>query len=313
MATDPNTTKARAASFTRNPDRYIDLVDGNASIYTEVRFHEYSRSISSQVRSGRTTAHLILPIPFLLNDITAVNIQRFDLDLIQNAQIAAASGVNTFGENGLGGLFKGAANAIGDATGLNSVSGLTWDDVKNVATKTASEATKIMALNPWANDGVSKAAQSYNGIVRNPHVSSIFNGVDLKTFQLNFRVSVGSAKEADSLNKAIMLIRNRMHPEAIADRLVLKYPDVATMKFVGMSKMVPRIKEAFIQQLNVTNFPQGPAVYRDGTPVEVLIDITLTEIDARMRDDEDNAIDDSFLIPSSAQSASNNGFSEGNI
>jgi hypothetical protein len=250
-----------------------------------------------------------------LNDITTINIETFKLDKIQNAAIAASAGVNVTKDGTIGKFAKNLIDKTENGLGENAENdaALSFSNLWNGIKDASGAATKAIALQPWAADGASKVAQSYNGIVRNPHVSSIFNGVDLKTFQLNFRVSVGSAKEADNLNKAVLLIRNRMHPEAIANSLVLKYPDVATMKFVGMSEMVPRIKEAFIQQLNITNFPQGPAVYRDGTPVEVLIDITLTEIDARMRDDEDNVIDDSFLIPSSAQSASDNGFSEGNI
>lgn len=306
--TDPNTTKGRAASFTRNPNRYVDLVDGNATLYTEIRFHEYSRSINSQVRGTRTTAQLVFPIPFLLNDITNINIEQFELDKIQNLMIAASAGSDYLNNadstkilNDISKATKKTIESVGGTfnTFLDTTekTGKMFTGIQAALESPLSAASKGLALQPWANEGASKVAQSYNGIVRNPHMSSIFNGVNLKNFQLNFRVSVGSAKEADALNKAITLIRNRMHPESVGDKLVLKYPDVATMQFVGMREMVPRIKESFIQSLNITNFPQGPAVYRDGTPVEVLIDMTLTEIDARLRDDEDNTAPDGSLIP----------------
>lgn len=149
-------------------------------------------------------------------------------------------------------------------------------------------AARAAALAPGVSDtGIGKYAQSATGMVRNPHLTTIFEGVKLKTYQFNWKMAPKSADEARNLNNIINHIKWSMHPEIIGGGFALEYPFLATVEFVGPpSAVMPNVKDSFITRFDVSGAASGvPAFYKDGQPVTVEIAMAFQEINIQTKDD----------------------------
>jgi hypothetical protein len=126
---------------------------------------------------------------------------------------------------------------------------------------------------------VGRQAQSAFGIVRNPHTTTIFNGVNARSHQFAFRLSPKNANEAQTMMNIIATIRNNMLPEESFGGFALDYPYLVKMDFTGIDGTITPVYFSFISDIRVDYTGGGGAsFYKDGKPVDVTLTISLREL-----------------------------------
>jgi hypothetical protein len=197
-----------------------------------------------------------------------VNTENFDL---------LASAANAINQNG-----GGAAGAI--AAGKSAI-----ENIGQNYTGVGSIVQQAVALTPGISDtGVSKFAQASAGMVRNPHLTSIFDGVKLKTFQFEWKLSPKSSDEAIMMRGMITKVKKYMHPTISAMGFALDYPYLARVRFeTGQSKsLMPNTGWSFLTGFDVNTTTGGiPSFYTDGQPTTITIQMAFQEINIRTSED----------------------------
>lgn len=233
--------------------------------YTRMSLRKYERPNPGASYKASIETYIRLPIPQQLIDSFNISVSGNNMELLGNisnapAQLAAAG--RSLSED-----FAAAKGGEGSAI------------MKMVG--------EVAALTPGISDSnLGKFSQSNLGIVRNPHLTTIFEGVALKQYQFTWRISPKSEKEAQSMNRMLEYIKAFMHPEIIGEGFALDYPYLATVEFVTGSSNInlPNVSDSFITGLAINSMGGGtPAFYRDGTPVITEISMTFQEIDIKTR------------------------------
>lgn len=233
--------------------------------YTRMSLRKYERPKPGSNLTPSFRTYIRLPIPQQLADSFNISVSGNNMELLGNisdasAQLAAAG-------KSLSEEFAKAKEGEGAA-------------IMNIA-------GKVAALTPGISDtNLGKFSQSQLGVVRNPHLTTIFEGVALKQYQFTWRISPKSEKEAQSMNSMLEYIKAFMHPEIIGEGFALDYPYLATVEFVTGSSNInmPNVSDSFITGLSINSMGGGtPAFYRDGTPVITEISMTFQEIDIKTR------------------------------
>jgi hypothetical protein len=146
------------------------------------------------------------------------------------------------------------------------------------------------AIAPGISDTIiGKYAQSVSGQVRNPHLTTIFEGVRPKSYQFVWKLAPKSSDEARSLNRIIDHVKTYMHPKIIPGGYALEYPYLATVDFIGLPySIMPNVNDSFITRLDINGAGTGtPAFYKDGQPISVEIAMSFQEINIQTRDNFD--------------------------
>lgn len=240
-------------------------------IYSKIDFFEYRRASDTNAER-RQTASVILPVP-----------ERF-LDS-QNISISDRE----FGYTGFVASLVSRGATLGGS--INELSGKFESAGKSFIQDPAQAIATMLALVPGSTD-TQLLARQYAGTIPNPHVSAVFNGVDLKEFNFNFRLSPRSQQEADTINRIINVFRARTHPNpgTVAGAIYsLDYPDLAKMTIVG-AKGLTSVNFSFISRFNVSySSGSNMAFYKDGQPIEIALDFNMKEIDIRTRENYDGS------------------------
>jgi hypothetical protein len=220
---------------------------------TVLRFEEYNRDRPSSEPSNVTTAIINLPLPQQIPDVMSIKTGTYDMAFTENITNAADA-------------FSGGS--IADKL-KNEFSG---DSKKDVA--------RAIALTPLlTNDDRRAQSGIVGGIVKNPHTTSFFDGVNLRGYYLNWKFSPRSQSESDSLKQIIDTIKERIHPEEAVEGYALDYPDLVYVDFEGESKeYLPKFYRSFISEVTVnTSSGEGMSFYKSGAPVTVELGIRFNE------------------------------------
>lgn len=234
--------------------------------YTRMSLRKYERPKPGSTLSPTFRTYIRLPIPQQLIDSFNITVSGNNMDLLGNFQQSAQM----------------------------QAAGITLADKFNAETQGSNAAGSIMsmvgmvaALTPGISDSnLARFSQSQLGVVRNPHLTTIFEGVALKTYQFTWKLSPKSESEARMMNSMIDYVKAFMHPEIIEGGFALDYPYLATVEFVtgSSSANLPNVSDSFITGLSINSMGGGtPAFYRDGNPVIIEISMTFQEIDIKTR------------------------------
>ena len=234
--------------------------------YTRMSLRKYERPKPGSTLAPTFRTYIRLPIPQQLIDSFNMSVSGNNMDLLGNFQESAQM----------------------------QAAGITLADKFNAETQGSTAAGSIMsmvgmvaALTPGISDSnLARFSQSQLGVVRNPHLTTIFEGVALKTYQFTWKLSPKSESEARMMNSMIDYIKAFMHPEIIEGGFALDYPYLATVEFVtgSSSANLPNVSDSFITGLSINSMGGGtPAFYRDGNPVIIEISMTFQEIDIKTR------------------------------
>jgi hypothetical protein len=234
--------------------------------YTRMSLRKYERPSPSSAPSPSMKTYIRLPIPTTLTDTFNMTVSGNNMDLLGDLSNAPAQ------------LMIAGSSMIEDFSKAKESSGASL--LKMVG--------EVAAYTPGISDSnLGKYSQSQLGVVRNPHLTTIFEGVALKTYAFTWKLSPKSAKEAQMINRMIDYIKAYMHPEIIGEGFALDYPYLATVDFVVGSDSnpnLPNVRDSFITGLSINSMGGGTtAFYRDGNPVITEISMSFQEIDIQTR------------------------------
>lgn len=219
---------------------------------TILKFVEYQRFTAADDPSDKTRAILSLPMPIQITENNQMKIDSFDGGLVS----ALANQSNKVIDGG------GLLDMLGiDETGF-------W---KNL--------TRAASLSPWHySDNQKRQVETFTGVIKNPHTTAVFDGVQLRTFALTWKFSPRSEPESIELHKIINTIRERIHPKE--SQYALDYPDLVFVEFEGESKeFLPKFYRSFISAMTVNpSSGEGLAFYKDGAPINIELNLTFNEI-----------------------------------
>lgn len=251
---DPNKTSGREGG---NAVSLSYPLNESLSRYTMLRFVQYTRFEPKSNIETITTATIQLPIP---NQIP------------ENIQIK--TGATDVG-------YVGNLNNIYDKASGSTLSDIISSSKDQFSDDVVKNSARAIALSPSIfGDDAKKSAELSAGLVKNPHTTSFFDGVNLRTFNLTWRFSARNQNESNMINNIINLIRERMHPEESLSGYSLDYPDLVYVDFEGDVKpYLPQYNRSFITNMNInTSSGDGTIFYKSGAPIFVEIMLTFAEI-----------------------------------
>lgn len=244
-----------------------------AQYFTRLGLRKYSRPRPGSKKTTDIMSYIRLPLPANLTDSFNMDVNQHSFDMLGMAVDNSLANLLAAGKEKTS-QFIGE---LGSAYDTGNFSG-----ISDIAMKTA-------AMMPAISDtGLGRFAQQQVGMIRNPHITNLFEGVKLKSYQFNWKLAPKSADEARMLNNLIDYIKAYMHPEIMQLGFSMEYPYIATLDFeVGNSTTsLPKVKDSFITRLDVNSAASGtPAFFNDGNPVTTEISMSFQEIDIQTRKD----------------------------
>lgn len=196
----------------------------------------------------------------------------------------AVDGLRAMGRDGFGNKVKGTIDSIANlaerATALGGATAL-------------QEATKKLGGDALSLDDI---FGSVSGSIMNPNTELLFNAIDMRNFQLNFKLVPRNAPEAIDINNIIRQFQKAVLPER-SPGSVMGLNDGGTntgvsLGFIGMPKLVrvtfmhrskenkalPRFKMCAITNTDINYTPDGAfSTYSQGQPVAIGLSIGFQE------------------------------------
>lgn len=178
-----------------------------------------------------------------------------------------------------------------DAEGLKSTG-------KEIVDAAASVALTGNSL--FGNAGVSAAA----GLASNPKKEMYFEGVDFRTFTLDYRLFPKNEQESRYIKNIVDMFKFHMYPEyKSGGRFTFIYPsefDITFFKGEGLENpWITRIATSVLTNMVVNYTPTGTwSVHKDGSPVMVQISLTFKELSILTKENLRNpSVDQSNISP----------------
>lgn len=250
-----------------NELKFITYPTDLASAYSiGFTFYEYERFKFYSEASVKPRDVIRLPLPNNLTDALTINYNNFDMGPLRGP--AFESAIRKLGDfeqlNDIGALGRLAGQTAKDV-----ISALSDPDVARVVGR-----RMLQKLSPDISSTVDLAL----GNTPNPHNTVSFNGVGLRAFRFNWRLSPNNAKDSDELQRLIYALKSKSLPRKKGEYL-LNYPDYVKVKIYpqklnDLFQFTPMIVDSFA----VNYAPSGNiAFHGDDTPQEVELTITLRE------------------------------------
>lgn len=233
-----------------------------------IRFVEYERWFPGSKGTDKTTAIINLPLPTTVPDQIQLKFGGIDTDFLMNnyQNIKDNLSGHSFGD-----LMKQGSSAFTDISKK--------DLVRAFALGGESLVGLIPGGSTLANSGAIGAAGLIGGVVKNPHTTSVFDGVSNRVFNFTWRFSPRSEAESIAVNNIINTIKMRILPEESFKGYALDFPDLAYIDFEGdVKEYLPKIYRSFITNINVSNTNGDVlALYKSGAPVNIELNATFAE------------------------------------
>lgn len=221
-----------------------------------------------------------LPIPANLS--TGYNAKYANMPIGPAGKIAQQTIASAQGE---GGKLGAIADLLGTPAGQDSLSGA----VKNIGATLAQEQLSgivggaIGGITGFAAGAAAGEAQQgalqVTGVARNPHLAVLFEGVDMRTHQFQYKFIPRNRGESDTLREIIKQFKLAMAPEFIESGHFFNYPDEFDIR-IGNPEYLFKIGTSVLIdfQLNYTA-QDGSLFHVNGAPVAVSLALTFQELD----------------------------------
>lgn len=192
--------------------------------------------------------------------------------------------------------------AVGDALrGGSNVKDL--ESAKNI-TANAEEDVKSKAKSLWgmdslgnvmsfllSNKGVDSGGVQAAGVLHarrvvNPHTSSFFTNVNVRSFSFSFSLIASSVEERDAIKQIVEHFRVNLYPEASEGGLFSKFPPTWSIGFfygtgasngTQLNQYIPKIHRCFLQSMNTVYNSSANSFHADGSPFDVTVALGFTE------------------------------------
>ena len=210
-------------------------------------------------------------------------------------------------------LATDALRAMGQGSlGNKAAAGITA--INNLLDKTgplAGAAALQTATTKLAGDSLSydDIFGGISGAIFNPNTELLFGGVQMRNFQLNFKLVPRHSQESGEVNNIVTQFKRAMLPSTDPGRVfgfnatgknrgiklgfigVPKLVRVSFMKGSGENARLPRYKMCALTSVDVNYTPDGTyATYTDGQPVAVGLSLNFQETKICFAEDIDNSV-----------------------
>jgi hypothetical protein len=164
---------------------------------------------------------------------------------------------------------KGAIKNVGAALAQEQLSTVIGGAIGGIAGAVAGEA---------AGQGLQGTLQTA-GVARNPHLAVLFEGVDMRTHQFNYKLIPKNEGESATLQDIIKQFKLAMAPEFIESGHFFNYPDEFDIEFSNTSYLF-KIGTSVLTDFQVNYTAQdGSLFHSNRAPVAVSISMTFQELD----------------------------------
>lgn len=196
----------------------------------------------------------------------------------KNITNAAANILRSAGASGFDKI-KGAGDTL-----TNAVGGLAY----MAGARVIREFVQATGGDSLSNDDVFGLI---SGAVLNPNTELLFSGVDMRNFQLNFKLVPRNAPEAAQVNAIVAHFKKASLPDRVPEKIFgsdqeikrnfIGVPKLVRVSFMSGSsehKQLPKFKMCAITQVDVNYTPDGVyATYDGGQPVAMTLSIGFQE------------------------------------
>ena len=278
----------------------------------QLNFYQYSYSKAAaygkgDFAMGAIKKQVVLPLPISLIDNYGIQVQGSDLGVIGGL---AADKITSAGQKGLVGAAEQFSNQVYEAgkDSFGKAKSMFANESNMAATALGAGQEAIKASQYFLRNtieslfqGAGTALSVTNGTAINPHTALAFEGVSLKNYSFNWRLSPKNVSEAETIRNIINVIKSQSHPsfESVGgsssgslSRGLLKYPDLVTPMLIGLDPSHFWIfKPCMISSISVNYAPEGVAVQAGGKPAIIELTVEMTETVIRTRDDFNDTVD----------------------
>ena len=276
-----------------------------------VQFDVFSRAAGSTLASVRGNksqldkllSTIYLPMPANLGVQYSADYQNEDLGLIGAAAVEGATnlletGSDVFKKLGtaVGNLVKGEVSGASTASldAVRVIGSAASKTVDNLISEGGTGAAAAVGAIAAKVGGTAKATvANVTGAAPNPHRVVLFQGVQYREHQFQYRLSPKSSAETQTITRIINNLKYYMHPEfgggggGITARAFLSYPELFRIKFKNDTHLFQTLP-CVLKSLQVQYHPMGyPAYIRadgDIAPVEVDIQMSFQETEIITKD-----------------------------
>lgn len=238
-----------------------------AEAFITLEWAQYDRSNPFKAGSigGATPIHLPLPDNFTFDHnikLTPADTGIYG-DLLNTSAFQGALAADSL---------QGALNAVQTA-----IKNSTAEDTANFATQGLNRAA-FAALNS-VDEAAGGLASQIAGGIPNPHPTVFFKGLELRTFQWNWKLVPRNRKDAATLEKILDLLRMWIIPQERDN--FLNYPWLVKPKVEGSrAAMYGKFRRSMVSSLSINYSGEGTsAFFVDGRPVSVILGMQFTEVE----------------------------------
>ena len=248
--------------------RVANRTVGSMSFPLDIGAHQFimnfvKYSINNRGSSDSIVQTIALPLPGQgITDKAGMKYNEGELGLGGGAALAAGAGVTKAIEN----LQEGESVRAPDLASL---------------TKTYLEGAGATLRNTVlkALEGSDAAAGQFFGNVVNPHVVLLFENVNLKQFQFQWKLSPRSEEESTRLKNIIYKLQQLTHPEQASrannSNFFLNYPHQVDLYYAGVNENLHYFKRCAVTSLEVNYQPEQQNLLFAKTGAPSVIDLSM--------------------------------------
>jgi hypothetical protein len=249
----------------------------NMPYYTTLKFVKYSRPFAGSSATEQTTGTVVLPIPENLMDANDVRYNGMNYGIV--GAIGAEAGASAFGS----GDFN-EAKKVGQSLAQAYQNAQGSSDYARMAAMVG-----IAAVPGGLQDSkIAGIVQGSLGVIQNPHLALLFDGVNLRQHSLSWKLSPKNEAEAKSLGTLIKFMKKASLPSynQVVSKFALDYPNQVIVDFTGVDKdFKDSIKKSMVGNITVSIADDGPAFRKGGRPAIISVRLDLTEVEIRTAED----------------------------
>ena len=218
---------------------------------------------------------ILLPIPSNVTDSNSVSYNGGSMNSITAATLSGSlqamqGGISSLNPRETKAIFEGAVGRAG--LGLGSAKRL-------IQQQLAVSAAGIFGSNVSLDQLLARS----EGRIFNPNMELLFDGVKLRSFNFQFKMTPRDANEAKQVKFIIKSLKRNMAPKTVDQgNLFLKTPNVFELSYMQGNNQHPflnRFKVCALTDMKVNYTAENVyAVYDDSTPISMILDLSFQEL-----------------------------------
>ena len=273
-------------------------------------FIQYDRKNRFQTSKVYPKACIILPLPQNLSFGQGVNYNFSDLGLAGQLENQLRTGQFDDIEQtirGAGASVQAGVAAASESGSVITGVGVGLQKIQEIAKSSTSVAAAgstaafaglraLQAAGDLGVDGLNSAITSNLGVIPNPHLATVFQGIQPRSFSFRMVLQVSSPDESTALQDVVSKLRKYYLPAISNDKTALSYPHEVNVSFSegGYSFDSPKtpldkifaFKRCVLENVNVEVGSDGtPAFFHSLEPTAITLDLTFREVEISTAND----------------------------